>query len=112
MGVAWVIKEERHALDLCQEVIFVDGTMHTNNEKCPLLMVTGKNSLDNMFTLMRALLPNTKAWAFRWLFSVVFPAFISKCTPHCIRIVISDGDSSKYGQIDVTMKKVMQIPRD
>ena len=45
MGITWVLKEERRALDLCPEVIFVDGTMHTNNEKCPLFTVTGKIGL-------------------------------------------------------------------
>ena len=66
-----------------------------------------KNCLGNIFTVMHAFLQTTKAWTFRWLFIVVFPAFLSKRMLQCIRIVISDGDSSEYGQIDAAMKEVM-----
>ena len=111
MGVAWVIIEERLLFDLCPEVIFVDCTMNTNKDKCPLFTVTGKNRMGNMFTVIRAFLPNQKAWVFRWLFSVVFPSFLSKRTLGRVRIVISDGDSSEYTQIDAAMKKVMPNAR-
>ena len=43
IGVSLIIKEERLSLDLCPEVTFVDGTMHTNKDKCPLFAVTGGN---------------------------------------------------------------------
>ena len=63
--------------------------------------------MGHMFTIIRAFLPNQKAWAFRWLFSVVFTAFLSKRTLRNITIIILDGDSSEYTQIDATIKKVM-----
>ena len=64
MGLAWIIDSERQQLELCPEVIHIDGTMNTNNEKCPLFTVTGKDRLGNMFIVICAFLPNTKAWAF------------------------------------------------
>ena len=107
MGVAWIIDQEQRRLDLFPEVIHVDGTMNTNDEKCPLFTVTGKDRLAHFFTVMRAFLPNTKAWAFRWLFKVVFPSFIRIKTLLRIKIIIYDGDSSEYTQIDAAIKEVI-----
>ena len=64
IGVVWIIDKEQRQLNLCPEVIHVDGTMNTNDEKCPLFTVTGKDRLGNFFTVMRAFLPNTKVWEF------------------------------------------------
>ena len=64
MGVSWIIDQEQCRLDMCPEVIHVDGTMNTNDEKCPLLTVTGKYLIGTCFTVIRAFLLNTKEWAF------------------------------------------------
>ena len=107
MGVAWMIDDECRRLELSPEVLHVDGTMCTNKQKCPLFTVTGKDRMGKQFIVMRALLPNQKAWAFRWLFSIVFPIFFSKSLLRRVNIIISDGDSQEYTQIDNAIKKFM-----
>ena len=107
MGGAWIIDQEHHQLDLCPEVIHIDGNMNTNDEKYPLFTVTGKDRLGNFFTFIRAFLQNTKVWAFQWVFQVVFPSFILRKTLWRINIIISDGNSSEYTQSDSDIKEVM-----
>ena len=45
-------------------------------------------------------MPNQQSWMFRWIFSVVMPSFISKKLLDKVRIIISDGDSQFFTQID------------
>ena len=93
MGVAWIIDQEQRRLDLCPEVIYVDGTMNTNDETCPLFTVTGKDRPGHFFTFMRVFLPDTKEWALQWLFKVVVPSFIRRKILLRNKIIISDGAS-------------------
>ena len=67
--------------------------------------MTSKDSYGKMYTVLRAYLPNEKAWTFRWIFSIVIPQFFSKETLGKIRFVCSDGDSQEYTQLDNTIKK-------
>ena len=67
--------------------------------------------MGKQFIVMRALLPNQKAWAFRWLFSVVFSKFFPKLLLRRVNIIIFDGDSQEYNQIDAGIKKVMPNAR-
>ena len=94
MGVTWLLDDEYRRLELSPEVLHVDGTMCTNKEKCSLFTVTGKDCMGKLFIVMRAFLPNHKAWAFQWLFSVVFPIF-PKSLLRRVNIIISDGDSQE-----------------
>ena len=63
--------------------------------------------MGNIFTIIHTFFPNQNAWAFRSLFSVVFSSFLSKRIFRNITIIILDGDSSEYTQIDAAIKKVM-----
>ena len=64
-SVAWLIDKEFWRLELSLEVLHVDGRICMNKEKYPLFTVTGKDHMDEQLIVMRALLPNQKAWAFR-----------------------------------------------
>ena len=45
-------------------------------------------------------MPNQQSWMFRWIFSVVMPSLISKKLLEKVCIIISDGDSQFFTQID------------
>ena len=100
VAVAWVIKSERRLFDLFPETVFVDCVEDTNNEGRPLLTMTGCDSDGKMFTFLRALLPNQRTWGFRWIFSHVLPTMFGSDTLKKINIIMSDGDSKEYTQID------------
>ena len=100
IAVAWFLPEEKRLFELYPEVVFIDVTSDSNNEKRPLFTITGKTSHGSMYTLMRAFLPNERSWVFRWLFSVVFPRSFKQETLDRIRVMITDGDSQEYEQLD------------
>ena len=78
MSFAWVNPKELYLLEAFPEVIFVDTTEKTNNEKRPLLTAGGKDSNGKMFIFLRVFMPNQQSWMFRWIFSVVFPRIIPR----------------------------------
>ena len=49
MSFAWVNPKELYILDAFPEVIMIDTTEKTNNEKRPLLTAGAKDSNGNMF---------------------------------------------------------------
>ena len=103
VALAWVVPSERRLFELFPETLFVDSVEDTNNEGRPLLTMSGCDSNGKMFTFLRAFLPNQRTWSFRWIFLHVLPTMFSKNTIGKIRVIISDGDSQEYQQIDVAI---------
>ena len=62
MSFAWVNPKELYLLEAFPEVIMVDTTEKTNNEKRPLLTVGDKDSNGNMFIFLRVFMPNQQSW--------------------------------------------------
>ena len=89
MSFAWVNPKELFILDAFPEVIMIDTTEKTNNEKRPLLTAGAKDSNGNMFFFFRVFMPNHQSWMFRWVFSVVFPRLIPKHVLSKVIIVIT-----------------------
>ena len=87
-------------------VIFLDITNDKNIEGRPFFSINSKDIYGKMYTVLRAYLPNEKAWRFQWIFSIVIPQFFSKETLGKIRFVCSDGDSQEYTQLDNDIKNI------
>ena len=100
MGIAWVLPCERKLFNMFPEVICVDTTQDTNNEERPLLTISAKDTHGKMFTVLRAYLPNEQTWVFHWVFSNVLPSMFGNSILKHIKMVISDGDSQEYSQLD------------
>ena len=98
MGFAWVIPSELRLFEAFPNVIMVDTVKKTNNEKRPLLTVGGKDSNGKMF--IRCFMPNQQSWMFRWIFSVAMPSLINKKLLEKVHMIISDGDSQFFSEID------------
>ena len=109
MGFAWVLPCERRLFEMFPEVLTVDCTSDTNNESRPLLTMNGKDSNGKMFTVLRAFLPNEQAWVFRWIFNDVLPKMFGSTVINQIKVVISDGDSQEYEQIDNAIDEYMPL---
>ena len=107
MGIAWVIPCEKRLFEMFPQVVLVDTTNDTNNEGRPLLTMTGKDSNGKMFTFLRAFLPNEKGWVFRWVFSVVMPHLFGNTILNRIQVIVTDGDSQEYGQLDNAISEFM-----
>ena len=105
LAVAWVIPEEKRLFHQFTDVIHIDGTMKTNNEGRPLVTVTGRDSSGNQFAILRAFLPNERAWSFRWLFQNAMPSLLGPEFMARIRIIVTDGDSQETSQVDNAIAK-------
>ena len=105
VAVAWVTKLEKRMFYLYPEVIFIDCTSDTNKEKRSLCTITGKNAHGKMFTILRAFLPNERAWMFRWLFSIVFPNSFEPKLIKRINYMITDGDPQEFQQLDMAAQE-------
>ena len=69
--------------------------------------MNGKESNGKMFTVLRASLPNEQAWVFCWISIVVLPKMFGLTIINQIKVVISDGDSQEYEQIDNAIDEYM-----
>ena len=107
VAIAWVIPNEGQLFHMFPETIFVDAVEDTNNEGRPLLTMSGCDSSNKMFNILRAFLPNQRAWSFRWIFNHVLPTMFSEQTLSNVKVIISDGDAQEYHQIDLAIKTFM-----
>jgi len=57
LAVCWVSDDERRLAEMFPEVLYMDVTSQTNNEKRPLFLVAGKDSCGKSFTAARIFLP-------------------------------------------------------
>ena len=64
IGFAWVLPMEQNIFHHFPEVICVDTVCHTNKDKRPLLTISGRDSYGKIFIILRAFLPNERAWGF------------------------------------------------
>ena len=65
MSFAWVNPKELVLLEAFPEVIIIETTEKTNNEKRPLLTAGGKDLNGNMFIFLRVFMLNQQSWMFR-----------------------------------------------
>ena len=60
------------------EVMMIDCTHDTNDEKRELCMATGKDRNNNVFPISRCALPNGRMMIFHWKFSTFFKVHLPK----------------------------------
>ena len=71
--IVWVNPLDISLEKMYPEVLYIDFHCKTNNKRLSLLTATGKTDLNKIFTVLRAYLPNQRAWIFRLVFSIVLP---------------------------------------
>jgi hypothetical protein len=56
-------------------------------------MVSSKASPGKMFMgVLRCFMPNEQAWAYKWLFKVVFPDLLGSKYVNDVSMILTDGD--------------------
>lgn len=105
MGCAWTTPPEQRLFRMFSDVLHIDCTADTNIESRPFLSVTGRDSNGRMFSVIRAFLPNERAWVFRWIFQTVMPALLGKEYIARVKVIITDGDACETSQLDIAILK-------
>jgi hypothetical protein len=103
IGCAWTTPPEKRLFKMFGEVLHIDCTADTNYEDRPFLTITGRDSNGKMFTVIRAFLPNERAWVFRWLFQTVMPALLGREFIGRVKVIVTDGDSQETSQLDIAI---------
>lgn len=96
LAVCWITNEERRLTEMFPEVLYMDVTSQTNNEKRPLFLVAGKDNYGRSFTAARIFLPSEQSWVFRWIFQNCLPELFGDRVTKRNKLVITDGDSHCY----------------
>jgi hypothetical protein len=100
LAVGWISDNERRLVSMFPEVLFMDVTSQTNNEKRGLFVVAGKDSCARGFTATRIFLPSEQKWVFSWIFGYALPFLFGHSVLKRNKIVITDGDSNMYESLN------------
>jgi hypothetical protein len=85
---------------------FLDGTHKTNKEDWELIVFSIQDMNGKQHVVMSCWAPNTRAWLFNWLFQTAVPAIMGTRSCTEVRLVITDGDSQEFNQLDVAIQKL------
>lgn len=111
LAIVWVLPKSKQLFRAYPEVLFIDGTHKTNYENRPLVTMGVKDSKGRMQIILRAFVPNERAWLFRWLFQVATPALLGGSSCDLVRLQITDGDSQETSQLDDALKTVFKMSK-
>ena len=59
-----------------------------------------EDSTGKHFFILGSFLPNERAWVFCWVLQNIMSTLFNNNVLHRIKLIISDGDSSEFSQID------------
>ncbi len=108
IALVWVLPHGKRLFRAFPEVNFIDGTHKTNNENRPLITGGVRDADGKVSVVFRALVPNERAWLFRWLFHVALPSLLGSSYCELVCIQITDGDSQETSQLDHALKTVFR----
>ena len=108
IALAYVTPQSRRLFRLYPHVIKFDVTMGTNEEKRPLLIVSGRTPWGENFIIMRVYLPNERAWVFRWVFQTAMPKLLGTEYLLLVKLALTDGDMQEFLQLDIAIKNYLK----
>lgn len=108
LAIVWVLPHGKQLFRAYSEVMFIDGTHKTNKENRPLITMAVKDCFGKMQIVLRAFVPNERAWLFRWLFQVATPSLLGTAACESVQLQITDGDSQETSQLDQALKTVFK----
>ena len=109
LAIVWVLPQGKQLFRAYPaEVMFIDGTHKTNKENRPLITMGIKDCRGKMQIILRAFVPNERAWLFCWLFQVATPSLLGHVACESVQLQITDGDSQEMSQLDQAMKTVLK----
>ena len=100
LSIVWAMPEMRQLFRAFPEVLFIDGTHKTNNEKYPLFTVGIRDANFKVRIVLRAFCPNKRAWMFEWFFNEAIPSILKISACKRIKTIITDGYSQETKGLD------------
>jgi hypothetical protein len=100
LSFMWSVPHCRRLFQAFPEVLYIDGTHATNRERMPLLTVGVRDHEFKVNIVVRAFIPNERAWLFRWIFYHGIPTLMGKEACKKVKMIITDGDSQETSQLD------------
>ena len=96
---------ELRQLQMFPEVWYADITNQSNNEKRQLIVLAGKNGMNQGFTGLRAFLPSEQYWVFEWFWNVCLIQLLTTVLVRRNRVIITDGDPNLYEPLRLAQSK-------
>ena len=100
LSIMWCMPHHLRMFRAFPEVLYVDGTHSTNKDKMPLLTVGVRDEAFKMHIVIRAFIPNERAWLFRWIFQYGIPTLMGADACKRVKLIVTDGDSQETSQLD------------
>ena len=94
-AVAWVRHEERLLFQKFPEVVFMDFTANSNQEKRPLYLMCFKLSTGESCVALRAILPSEQSWVCNFLTEKAMPKLLGKVAMARVVMGITDQCSNE-----------------
>jgi MULE transposase domain len=106
IALVWALPNTKRLFRAFPEVVYIDGTHKTNILGQPLITVGIKDGIGQVQVVIRAYVPNERAWLFQWLFNKAIPSVVGQETCKSVCLVITDGDSTETSQLDYALETV------
>ena len=105
LACAWMTDSELRQLQMFPEVWYADITNQSNNKKRQLIVLAGKNGMNQGFTGLRAFLPSEQYWVFEWFWNVCLIQLLTTVLVRRNRVIITDGDPNLYEPLRLAQSK-------
>jgi hypothetical protein len=105
LGLPYVYPKDKRVFKMFPRVLKIDCTSLTNDKKRPLLTITVIDQNGRSLIIFQALLPNERAWTFKWIFQEVLPNMLRMEFLMEEEVIITDGESQETTQLDLSIKK-------
>jgi MULE transposase domain len=105
LAMVWSMPHCRRLFAAYPEVLYIDGTHCTNVEHRPLITIGLRDGSFKMNVIFRAFVPNERAWTFQWLFCDAIPYIFGADSCKRVKLIVTDGDSTEFGQLDDAIGK-------
>jgi hypothetical protein len=104
LAVAFVCDDECRLFECFPEMTFWDTALKTNHEKRPLFLACGKDSENQIFTYLHALMPSECLWVFDWLYMRAIPQLLGRQVLQWMNLSLTDGNKNKYGPLEAQIQ--------
>jgi hypothetical protein len=106
LGLTYAYPKDKRVFKLFPQVLKIDCTSGTNDKKRPVLTTMVMDQNGRSWVIFQALLPNERAWTFKWIFQEVLPNMLGMEFLVEVEDNITDGDSQETTQLDLAIKNI------
>ena len=101
---AYITEPDYERFKKFPEVMMIDCTHGTDEEKRELCTATGKDRHNNVYPISRCAIPNARNMIFHWKFSTFYKVHLPQKFHDRVRLIITDGDQNECSQIDIAIR--------